>query len=216
MGSRTSALDGCMQVPAHDGLRYLNVHVVDDVVKLDGVTVKDLPISHNKSPDRWRKVMSGPAFTILTTPPQPAHACPKAHAHAAPCLHACAGALWRAAQRPNELLLAAQMDLPLLLKEHQSNPADTRTVFYLAQTYELIEDTETALAMYQRRIRMGGWQQEVFESHFRRVSARETHSPSTVWCSFQTVARHRVCRSLRHMPCLACHPLKKQTDHDEP
>ena len=61
------------------------------------------------------------------------------------------------------------MDLPLLLKEHERNPADTRTVFYLGQTYDLIGDMHNALATYQKRIDMGGWQQEVFESHLRRV-----------------------------------------------
>ena len=64
-----------------------------------------------------------------------------------------------------------QMDLPLLLREHERNPADTRTVFYLAQTYDLIGDRDAALDTYQKRIDMGGWQQEVFESHLRRVWA---------------------------------------------
>lgn len=68
------------------------------------------------------------------------------------------------------------MDLPLLLKEHERNPADTRTVFYLGQTYDLIGDVDNALATYQQRIVMGGWQQEVFESHLRRVSHLEGSS----------------------------------------
>jgi hypothetical protein len=62
-----------------------------------------------------------------------------------------------------------QKDLPLLQREHERNPGDTRTVFYLAQTLELVGDSEAALAMYRKRIDMGGWQQEVFESHLRRV-----------------------------------------------
>ena len=62
-----------------------------------------------------------------------------------------------------------QKDLPLLQREHESNPQDARMVFYLAQTYELVGDAEAALAMYRKRIDMGGWQQEVFESHFRMV-----------------------------------------------
>lgn len=42
-------------------------------------------------------------------------------------------------------------------------------VFYLGQTYELIGDAENALAIYQKRIDMRGWLQEVFEAHLRRV-----------------------------------------------
>ena len=62
-----------------------------------------------------------------------------------------------------------QLDLPLLTKEHEKKPGDTRIVFYLAQTLDLIEELPAALDMYQRRIDMGGWQQEVFEAHMRRV-----------------------------------------------
>ncbi|CAL8463331.1 g2865 [Coccomyxa elongata] len=60
------------------------------------------------------------------------------------------------------------LDLPLLTAEHEKKPHDTRVVFYLAQTLDLVEDLPSALAMYQKRIDMGGWQQEVFEAHMRR------------------------------------------------
>ena len=66
-------------------------------------------------------------------------------------------------------LFAVQLDLPLLTKEHEKKPGDTRVVFYLAQTLDLVEDLPAALHMYQKRIDMGGWQQEVFEAHMRRV-----------------------------------------------
>ena len=66
-------------------------------------------------------------------------------------------------------LCAMQLDLPLLTKEHERKPGDTRVVFYLAQTLDLVEDLPAALHMYQKRIDMGGWQQEVFEAHMRRV-----------------------------------------------
>ncbi|EIE22202.1 hypothetical protein COCSUDRAFT_42571 [Coccomyxa subellipsoidea C-169] len=61
------------------------------------------------------------------------------------------------------------LDLPLLTKEHEKHPEDTRIVFYLGQTYQLIGETEQALATYQKRIDMRGWLQEVFESHLRRA-----------------------------------------------
>lgn len=63
-----------------------------------------------------------------------------------------------------------QVDLPLLTKKRAKNPNDTRVAFYLAQTYDLIGDLENALKAYQERIDMGGWLQEVFEAHLRKVS----------------------------------------------
>ena len=62
-----------------------------------------------------------------------------------------------------------QLDLPLLTEERKKKPNDSRVAFYLGQTYELIGDMENALTTYQERIDMGGWQQEVFEAHLRRV-----------------------------------------------
>ena len=76
------------------------------------------------------------------------------------------------ADRGLSYLLAMQLDLPLLTKEHEKKPGDTRVVFYLAQTLDLVEDLPAALDMYQKRIDMGGWQQEVFEAHMRRVRRR--------------------------------------------
>jgi hypothetical protein len=66
-------------------------------------------------------------------------------------------------------VVAAQLDLPLLTAEHKKQPHDTRVVFYLAQTLDLVGDIPQALDMYQKRIDMGGWQQEIFEAHMRRV-----------------------------------------------
>lgn len=63
----------------------------------------------------------------------------------------------------------AQLDLPLLTKEHAKRPNDTRVMFYLAQTLDLIGELAPALAMYQKRIDAGGWRAEVFEAHMRRV-----------------------------------------------
>ena len=63
----------------------------------------------------------------------------------------------------------AQLDLPLLTAERKKKPEDSRVAFYLGQTFELIGDVENALQTYQERIDMGGWQQEVFEAHLRRV-----------------------------------------------
>ncbi|KAK9827659.1 hypothetical protein WJX81_004467 [Elliptochloris bilobata] len=103
------------EVPSRDELAYLNVYTVEDSVKYGRVRMRNIPITHNKSPTRWRN-----------------------------------------------------LDLPLLTKEHEKRPNDTRVIFYLAQTLDLIGELEPALAMYQKRIDAGGWLQEVFEAHMRR------------------------------------------------
>lgn len=69
------------------------------------------------------------------------------------------------------VLILVQLDLPLLTKERELKPNDTRVAFYLGQTYDLIEDRANALRVYQERIDMKGWGQEVFEAHVRRVSS---------------------------------------------
>ncbi|EIE18186.1 hypothetical protein COCSUDRAFT_45597 [Coccomyxa subellipsoidea C-169] len=69
------------------------------------------------------------------------------------------------------------LDLPLLTAEHQKKPHDTRVVFYLAQTLDLVDDIPAALDMYQKRIDMGGWQQEVFEAHMRRGRIKHDRIP---------------------------------------
>lgn len=51
------------------------------------------------------------------------------------------------------------------------DPDDPRTVFYLAQTYRDLGDPR-ALAMYERRIGMGGWDQEVFYARYRAALLR--------------------------------------------
>lgn len=45
-----------------------------------------------------------------------------------------------------------QKDVSILLKELQSNPEDTRTLFYLAQTYHGLEDFENACIYYKKRL----------------------------------------------------------------
>jgi hypothetical protein len=47
-----------LQVPGHAALTYLNKFVIDDVVQHPGVIMKGLPISHTKSPQRWKNVSS--------------------------------------------------------------------------------------------------------------------------------------------------------------
>lgn len=58
-------------------------------------------------------------------------------------------------------------DRDLLLVEVERDPEDTRSVFYLAQSYFDFGDFVNARRWYQRRAEMGGWEEEVFYSLFR-------------------------------------------------
>ena len=55
-------------------------------------------------------------------------------------------------------------DRDLLLAEVERNPGDTRSVFYLAQSYFDLDDFANARKWYARRAKMGGWDQEVYYS----------------------------------------------------
>lgn len=53
-------------------------------------------------------------------------------------------------------------DCDLLLNEHKKDPKNMRTMFYLAQTYDVLGEWENALEFYQKRVDAGGWQEEQY------------------------------------------------------
>lgn len=66
-----------------------------------------------------------------------------------------------------------ERDLELLLADHQSEPTNPRTVFYLAQTYQCLGKLEKASKFYARRAQMQGWSEETYMALFRRAECRE-------------------------------------------
>src|SRR5436305_221288 len=60
-------------------------------------------------------------------------------------------------------------DAELLLAEHARKPDDTRTVFYLAQSYYSAGDARSALPWYELRVGMGDFPEEVYFSLLRRA-----------------------------------------------
>ncbi len=60
--------------------------------------------------------------------------------------------------RPEKLL----RDVGLLKREIADDPANSRAVFYLAQTYRDMGRRELAIRNYRRRAGMGGWDEEAF------------------------------------------------------
>jgi len=58
-------------------------------------------------------------------------------------------------------------DKVLLLKDHEENPKDARTVFYLAQTCDCLNEYDDALYYSKLRIELGGFPEECFHSFMR-------------------------------------------------
>ncbi|MCV6964229.1 glycosyl transferase [Mycobacterium intermedium] len=73
----------------------------------------------------------------------------------------------RLGARNRNLQQKFESDRDLLLAELERNPEDPRSVFYLAQSYFDLGDFENARKWYQRRVDMGGWAEEVYQSMYR-------------------------------------------------
>ncbi len=58
-------------------------------------------------------------------------------------------------------------DAELLRKEHEREPESSRTLFYLALTYEMAKKKELALDAYRKRAKMDGWSEEIYHSLYR-------------------------------------------------
>jgi glycosyltransferase involved in cell wall biosynthesis len=58
-------------------------------------------------------------------------------------------------------------DAKLLEAELEKNPTDTRSMFYLAQSYYDAQHYEESYKRYKQRAEMGGWDQEVYYSLYR-------------------------------------------------
>ena len=64
-----------------------------------------------------------------------------------------------------------ERDARLLEEDLKSNSRNPRTLFYLAQTYECLDDKPKAIEFYKARILVGGWIDETFEAHLRLAGA---------------------------------------------
>jgi glycosyltransferase involved in cell wall biosynthesis/predicted GH43/DUF377 family glycosyl hydrolase len=58
-------------------------------------------------------------------------------------------------------------DIALLKRDLARDPDDRRSVFYLAQTFRDLGQRQLALDHYRRRVRLGGWQEEVFYANLQ-------------------------------------------------
>ena len=64
-------------------------------------------------------------------------------------------------------------DAALLEADLQRDPTNARTIFYLGRSYEDAGDLPRALAHYERRAKLGGWDEEVFYATFAAARVRE-------------------------------------------
>jgi len=64
-------------------------------------------------------------------------------------------------------------DAALFEEDLRANPSNARSVFYLARSYEDAGEFARALAQYERRAFMGGWEEEAFYALFSAARVRE-------------------------------------------
>jgi hypothetical protein len=79
------------------------------------------------------------------------------------------------AWRPGKL----EEDARLLEREVERNPLDSRSSFYLAQTYANLDRSGDALREYGRRILLGGYEEEKFVAMLRRARILCDRDPQT-------------------------------------
>ncbi len=60
-----------------------------------------------------------------------------------------------------------ERDRKLLETDILDNPGDARSSFYLAQTYNNLQLWEKAFKYYQQRVKIGGWEEEVYYSKYQ-------------------------------------------------
>lgn len=64
-------------------------------------------------------------------------------------------------------------DKELLMKAHLANPMDSRTAFYLAQTFDCLNDLENAYKYYELRTHLIGWCEEDYMARYRLAIVTE-------------------------------------------
>lgn len=87
-------------------------------------------------------------------------------------------------------------DAQILEAGLRDEPHNTRYVFYLAQSYKDAGDYENSLKYYQKRIEMGGWNEEVFWSMLQVGLLEQSlnKSPETILASLMKAYSYRPTR----------------------
>jgi len=64
-------------------------------------------------------------------------------------------------------------DAEILMAEHMQDPSNTRTLFYLAQTFDCLNDLTNARLWYEKRLSILGWPEETFMASYRLAQVLE-------------------------------------------
>lgn len=85
-----------------------------------------------------------------------------------------------------------ERDIDLLSKRVEEEDGDVRSWFYLANSYFDLGKNAEALRAYQKRVDLGGWDQEIFYSHYRMglIYQRLHNEPLFV---FQMLKAYQAC-----------------------
>lgn len=87
-------------------------------------------------------------------------------------------------------------DIDLLEKKFQEDPKDSRTIFYLANSFYDIREYSKAITYYKKRIELKGWNEEIWYSHFRLglIYKATKHSSKAVhhWLECIQYNSHRI------------------------
>jgi tetratricopeptide (TPR) repeat protein len=89
-----------------------------------------------------------------------------------------------------------ERDIVLLSRALEQDPSDSRSAFYLAQTYVWLERHDEAKVALERRVAMGGWMEEVYQCRMQLAAVAKAKGQP--WCevmelylSAHAVAPHR-------------------------
>lgn len=87
-------------------------------------------------------------------------------------------------------------DVKVLTDVLEKEPDNSRYVFYLAQSYASGNDSKNALEVYQRRVAMGGWPEEVFWSMLQiaRLQDKLSYESKEVEASYVKALKYRPTR----------------------
>jgi tetratricopeptide (TPR) repeat protein len=89
-----------------------------------------------------------------------------------------------------------ERDRRLLEKGLADEPTNVRYMFYLAQTYKSLGMFKEAIAMYQKRVNAGGWQEEVYYSLYMIGDCYLcTKDIFNFECYMQMAHKYRPCRA---------------------
>ncbi len=93
-----------------------------------------------------------------------------------------------------------ERDRRLLQATLERTPDDSRATFYLAQTMDELGDTDAAIALYHKRIQLGGWDEEV---HVARCRAAELIAQADLDAGIVALLQAWEHRPARREPLLA-------------